>query len=134
MMRPLILAFLLLLAACVDSGDPADGGFINGVSGITTGTYDARIEEREEEVAAAKVRNAELTAELNRLRGDHASVKNQIVQRRSALAAKGIRLSPQSERQVQSALRANPERGDSLRKAIADARILSERLARMANS
>lgn len=133
MTRTLILfPAILALGACVDSTDPADGGFFNGVSGATTGTYDARIKEREAQVAAEKQRNAALTAELSRLRGEHASVKNQIVQRRAALANAGVRLSPASERQVQAALSANPQKVESLRKAIADARELSARLARMA--
>lgn len=128
----LLLAASLLLLACVDSTDPAEGGFFNGVSGIASGTYDARVEEREREVAAARAENARLTAELARLRGEHSRLKNRIVQQRAALAAKGIRLSPESERQVSAALRANPDRVESLRKAIADARALSERLARLA--
>lgn len=124
----------LLIAACVDSTDPADGGFVNGISGVASGTYDQRVREREAEVAAAQARNDALTAELARLRGDHAAAKNQIVQQRAALAEQGIRLSPASERQVQAALRSNPDRAETLRKAIAEARALSERLARLARS
>lgn len=133
MTRSLLLATVAVaLAACVDSTDPADGGFFNGISGVTSGEYDARVEEREKQVAEEKARNAALRAELSRLRGEHSAVKNEIVQRRAALASAGVRLSPASERQVQAALAADPQKVESLRKAIADARELSARLARMA--
>ena len=128
----LITTAALALGACVDSTDPADGGFFNGVSGVASGEYDARVEEREKQVAEEQARNSALRAELARLRGQHSSVKNEIVQRRAALATAGVRLSPASERQVQAALAANPQKVESLRKAIADARELSARLARMA--
>ena len=59
MTRSFLLFPLVALAACVDSTDPGDGGFINGVSGIATGTYEERIDEREEDVAIAQARNAE---------------------------------------------------------------------------
>ena len=87
--------------------------------------------EREAQVAEEQEKNAALTAELARLRGEHSSVKNQIIQRRAALASSGVRLSPASEREVQTALAANPQKVESLRKAIADARDLSAKLARL---
>lgn len=122
----------LVLAACVDSSDPSEGGFANGIAGITSGTYDARVEEREAEVEAEKQRNAALTAELASLRGEHNALKNRIIQQRTALANAGTRLSPDSERQIQRTLASNPDKVESLRKAIADARVLSERLAALA--
>jgi hypothetical protein len=44
-MRILKMAFLvpmLAVVACV-SEDPADGGFYNGVAGVSQGTYDKRV-------------------------------------------------------------------------------------------
>lgn len=121
----------LLLSACVSSQDPADGGFFNGVNGLAGGGYQARVDEREENLANAQARNAELTGQLAALRGQHSNLKSEIVQKRAALRAKGVKLTAASERDVQEVISANPQSAAALRRAIADARALSAELTRL---
>ena len=130
----LLIATLVTTAGCVTSEDPADGGFYNGIAGATDGTYDARVAEREKEVSDAETRNAELTNQLAALRAEHNSVKNELIQKRSKLRASGVKLSANSEKQIQAALQSSPQKVASLSKAIADARKLSEQLSALANS
>jgi hypothetical protein len=124
----------MLLTACQDSVDPAEGGFFNGIAGVAGGGYDARIAERAAEVGAAEVRNQDLTAQLAALRAEHSAIKNELIQKRAKLRAAGIRLSAGSERQIQAALAASPQKIASLRKAIADARVLSQQLTALVKS
>lgn len=121
----------LLLSACVSSQDPADGGFFNGVNGLAGGGYQARVDEREENLANAQARNAELTGQLAALRGQHSNLKSEIVQKRAALRTKGVKLTAASERDVQEVISANPQSAAALRRAIADARALSAELTRL---
>lgn len=139
-MRGAVSAILALsLAACAASDDPAEGGFANAVVGIAGGGYESRIETREAEVAASEVRGAELTAELARLRGEHESLKDRIIQQRADLRGEGVRLSPETEARVQQAILSDPTQADpsaraaALQRAIGDARQLSEQLAALSS-
>ncbi|PLS21982.1 hypothetical protein [Neptunicoccus cionae] len=125
-------AAALILAGCVTSEDPGDGGFFNGVAGASNGTYDRRVATRQAEVDRAQAENARLTAELARLRGEHSRAKSDLIAARSKAQAAGVKLSPTQEGQVAAALRSDPARVESLSKAIADARRLSETISRMA--
>jgi hypothetical protein len=129
----------LLLAACVQSDDPAEGGFYSGVAGIAGGGYDARVAEREAGVAASQARQAELSAELASLTGQHEALKDQIIAQRSQLRSQGVRLAPEAETRIQAVLLSDPaatdpaERREQLLRAISDARVLSEQLATLAS-
>ena len=127
------VAITLLLSACATSKDPADGGFFNGVSGLAGGGYQARVDEREANLANAEVRNAELTGQLAALRGQHSNLKTEIIQKRATLRAKGVKLTAASERDVQEVISANPQSATALRRAIADARALSAELTRLSS-
>lgn len=126
-------ALLTSLAACVTSEDPGDGGFFNGLAGATNGTYDARVAERETKVQTAQAENTRLTAQLAKLRGEHSSAKNALIQARARARAAGASLTPAQENQVAAALRSNPDRVESLSKAIADARRLTDSIAQLAS-
>ena len=136
-MRLLKALPLLVVMACVDSSDPADGGFFNGVAGVSNGTYDARINERETALAAAQNRNAALNAEIASLQGQLDAAKAQLARERSRLRAQGASLPTGTENKVNAALTRVPagstpeEQAASLRQAIADARELSEALSKM---
>ncbi len=121
----------LFLSACATSDDPADGGFFNGINGLAGGGYQARVDERQQALDKETARNAELRGELAALRGQHSDLKAQIIQKRAALRAKGIRLSAASEREVQKVISSNPQSAAALRRAIADARALSAELTRL---
>lgn len=128
--KPFII-MALLLSACVTSEDPADGGFFNGVNGLAGGGYQARVDEREENLANAQARNSQLTDQHAALRGQHSNLKSEIVQKRAALRAKGVKLTAASERDVQDVISDNPQSAAALRRAIADARALSAELTRL---
>lgn len=138
-MRLALPASALLLAACVQSDDPAQGGFASGIAGIAGGGYDARIAEREAGVAASQARSAELSAELATLTAEHEALKDRIIAQRAALRAQGVRLTPEAETRIQAVLTSEPSARDpaarsaALSRAIADARALSEQLAGLAS-
>jgi predicted nucleic acid-binding Zn-ribbon protein len=128
---------LLGLAACQTTTDPAEGGFISGVSGISSGAYQARIDEREAAVASEQARKAELEAELAGLQSQYSKTKLELVQLRSRIARQGKSVSPSLDRRVNAAIEAKPGGSDdaariaSLRKAIADAKALSDELGKL---
>lgn len=126
-----IIATVLILSACATSDDPADGGFFNGINGLAGGGYQARVDEQKQGLANDQTRNAELSGQLAALRGQHSSVKSEIIQKRAALRAKGVKLSAASEREVQQVISTNPQSAAALRRAIADARALSAELTRL---
>jgi hypothetical protein len=121
----------LLLSACVTSEDPADGGFFNGVNGLAGGGYQARVDEREENLGNAQARNSQLRGQHAALRGQHSNLKSEIIQKRAALRANGVKLTAASERDVQEVISDNPQSAAALRRAIADARALSAELTRL---
>lgn len=125
-------AVVLILAGCVTSQDPGDGGFFNGVAGASNGTYDRRVANRQAEVDSAQAENVRLTAELARLRGEHSRAKSALIAARAKAQTAGVRLSASQEGQVAAALRADPARVESLSKAIADARRLTDTIAGLA--
>jgi hypothetical protein len=127
-------AALACLAGCAPiSDDPAEGGFYSGVAGLAGGGYAARVDEREQAVAAAETEGAALSAELAALQGEHAALKSRVIQQRAALRAAGVRLTPETEGRIQAVVAARPaDRVADLERAIAEARTLSEQLAGLA--
>ncbi len=49
-----MLVSALLLSACQTTDDPRDGGLMGGVSGLSSGAYDRRIQEREDSLNRLK--------------------------------------------------------------------------------
>lgn len=125
----------LLLAACATSENPADGGFLSGVSGLSSGTYDARIEERTAAVETEQARQAALSAELAALEGELAAQQRRIVERRAQAAAAGTPIPADLDARVNATLAAAPggqtdaQRLQNYRRAVADARELANLLA-----
>jgi hypothetical protein len=123
-MRGATVLVCVALAGCATSGDPAEGGFINGVAGLAGGGYEARIADREQALAF----------ELAGLEREHAALGNQIIGQRAALRARGVGVPPWTEQAVLAAT-AEPRAADpaaraaSLRRAIADSRRLSVQLS-----
>jgi len=122
------------LAACTTSTDPADGGFFNGVSGIATGTYQDQIDATEAQVAASQARNANLAAQIRGSESELARLKVAIVNQRNALGSTDAATS----NRINAVLVSQPTgstdaaRLAALQKSIADARALSQDLAKLA--
>ena len=144
-----VLGFMLVGGAC-DSADPGKGGFFSGLSALSSGCYEQRIETREQAVEEREIRrdeleqdreilearSAEAEEELQSLRAEHMSLKREIVKLNSDLAARKVQLDSSTRARLQNALAAkeggagsDAERIASLRGAIQDARALVEQLS-----
>ena len=145
-----ILGVLLAGSAC-DGADPASGGFFTGLSALSGGCYEKRVDEREQGVGARQRTRDELESErrdleaqttvasieLERLRGEHMDLKRRIVRLNSDLAARRVQLDAGTKSSIQNALTGPGEgagsveadRIRSLRAAIEDARGLVEQLS-----
>jgi hypothetical protein len=82
---PLLVAITLGAAGCTPNTDPAAGGFINGIAGVTTGAYEERIAAGEASVAEAQARNDALRAEQSDLAGQIGATERQLASARLTL-------------------------------------------------
>lgn len=136
-----VLGSALLASACVTSDDPAEGGFFDGVDGLASGGYDARIDEREQAVEASASRNADLKAQQQALQAqirvsesELTKLKFTILQQKNAI----VNVDAQTKARVDAVLNANPTGSTAhaklaaLQKTISDAKALSADLARLA--
>jgi len=135
-MKPIIAAATLaLLAGCQTSSDPAAGGFFNGVAGVSSGSYQARVDALEGQVATEQERQAALQAELAGLRSEHGQLKLALAQQRSRLSGSGVAVPAELDAKVNAAIRTTPsgtseaDQVAALRLAIQQARALSEDLS-----
>lgn len=141
MRAPVFLAVVALAGCGAPSDDPAEGGFFNGVRGITSGTYDARVAEREQAVSTAEARNEALSAQQGDLAARIAATKSSLAQARfTLLQQRDARpnMSPGMRSRVDAALSAQPggateaEQLANLQRILAETRALSSDLARLA--
>lgn len=140
MRNPIILLLTTTALLGCDSEDPADGGFFNGISGVASGTYQERVDDRQAAVDQAQDRNAALSAEQARLasqigsaRSELSRLKLQIVQQRQQAGG----LSSGLNSRVETVLNTPTSgRGDaahlaSLQQTIANARALTAELSKL---
>jgi len=147
---PLITA-LALVAGCSTSDDPAAGGFFNGVSGLASGGYQDRVDERQADVDAEQARAASLAgqqssvaaqtasvgAQIDALRDELTRLRIQIANQQAELRSAGVAIPASLNTQINATINASPsgandaERLANLQRAIADARALSAELARL---
>ncbi|MEX0327770.1 MAG: hypothetical protein AB3N07_03520 [Ruegeria sp.] len=132
-MKRLAVFPCLALAACQTTTDPAEGGFFAGVSGITTGAYDARVEAAEGDVAAAQARNDALASQLRASESELAQLKLTILQQRDAIGTTDPATADRIDRVLNSSPQgATPEaRLEALQRSISEARALSADLAKL---
>lgn len=137
-MRLQIVLLALPLAACVESGDPAEGGFLRGVSGIASGGYDERVAEREAEVSEAEARNTALRGEQRSLAARIAATEGALTDARFRLLRQrdaARNLDPGTRARVNAALVAEPGGGSDearladLQRLLSETRALSAELA-----
>ena len=121
------------LAACTTSVDPAEGGFFNGVSGIASGSYQNQIDADEAQVEASRERNANLAAQIQSAESELARLKVTIVNQRNALGNTDAATSNRINAVLVSKPTGNTDsaRLAALQQSIADARALSQDLAKL---
>lgn len=87
MQQTLVILSALLLAGCVTTEDPHEGGFFGGVHGITSGAYERRAQEREENLAKMRAMQKELEAETAALDAEKQQRQQVLEREKRALAA-----------------------------------------------
>lgn len=130
------------LPGCMaDSEDPAEGGFFNGVRGIASGGYEARVAEREQAVEAAQTRNQALGAEESDLAAQIEATKRSLAQARFTLLQQrdaNPNLDRGTRARVDAVLNAQPkgatdaEQLEALRRILAETNALSRDLSQLA--
>ena len=129
---PILPAAMLL--ACSENPDPAQGGFFDGVQGITTGSYDQRIESREADVASAQARNEALAAQISTAEAELSKAKFELLRQKQKTA----NLDSTTAARVDKVLNTSPRGSDAqtlaeLESTIKAARDLSAELARLSS-
>ncbi len=147
-----ILIAALAVSACETTGDPADGGFLAGVSGLLGGGYQERIYAEEaalqqEQAAAAALQaqqqqtaaqTSSIAAQITRLRAQHTQLRLSISAKAAELRSAGVVLTSGMTARVSTVVNLTPYGGNdaarlaALQTAIADARALAADLARLA--
>ena len=148
-----IIGLVLAGGAC-DGADPARGGFFSGLSGLSGGCYEERIDTREQAVREREQRRDAIEVErrdvdaqsaaasivLGRLKDEHLELKRRIVKLTSDLSARRVELDGPTMSSMNRVLTSDPDRGgasvaadtariESLRAAIEDARALVDKLS-----
>lgn len=81
-----ILLSALALASCAANGDPAKGGFLSGVANLADGTYEKRIDDKQQALDAERTAQARQSADLAKAQTESADVRarRQAAERRYA--------------------------------------------------
>ncbi|MEM6637462.1 MAG: hypothetical protein AAF667_16405 [Pseudomonadota bacterium] len=129
------------VTGCSYDSDPASGGFLAGVQGISSGGYQAQTDALEQDVAVATARNQELEAQKAALAAQIAQAQSDWSTAKGALAsqrASTSNLDAATAARVDATLALTPSGSTdeellaSLQSAISNARSLSEELANLA--
>lgn len=81
-----VVGLVLLASGCAVSDNPREGGFFGGVAGLSSGTYDQRLDEREKNLQQLRAIQADLGVERASLETEKRSLAAQVAQERSQLA------------------------------------------------
>lgn len=81
-----VLLCVLLLAGCGASQDPREGGLFGGISGLGSGAYEERVEEREQRLTRLQQIHKDLDAESRELDIQKTDLREQIEFERAHLA------------------------------------------------
>ena len=133
-MKKLLLTAItaLPLIGCTENPDPSQGGFFEGVQGISSGSYDDRIQSREAEVASAQARNEALAGQISAAERELSRAKFELLRQKQQATG----LDAATTARVDEVLNANPGGSDAaalaeLESTIKAARDLSAELARL---
>lgn len=63
----LVLGSACLVSACATTDDPREGGFVSGVQGLSSGTYERRVRDREDNLARLRAVQDDLKQETTGL-------------------------------------------------------------------
>jgi chromosome segregation ATPase len=79
-------AVVVLLSACATTDDPRDGGFISGVQGLSSGAYEQRVREREDNLEKLRAMQQDLEQEGAALEADKRAREQVLARERQKLA------------------------------------------------
>lgn len=79
-------ALAVWLSGCASSGDPREGGLLGGMQGLSSGSYDQRIREREARLAALQETQGALVEERESLDRSRADAEQQLAMETRRLA------------------------------------------------
>ncbi|MBJ7416066.1 MAG: hypothetical protein JHC88_11565, partial [Niveispirillum sp.] len=85
-------AVSLVLTACQTTSDPSKGGFLSGLQGVTSGTYDQRLEQKQTQFENAQDQNVQRQREAERLASQQAAVAQQRTEAEKKLVTLGAEL------------------------------------------
>ena len=71
------LLLTLIVSGCATNPDPGKGGFIDGVVGMSSGGYQGRIDERQQNLSAVQSANARMEEQNRALKRDLAATKEE---------------------------------------------------------
>ncbi|MGB5158071.1 MAG: hypothetical protein WBN77_11640 [Desulfobacterales bacterium] len=88
MLWRLIITILVAIAlpSCATSNDPRQGGFFGGIAGLSSGTYDARVQQRQEELNRQRNTNQDLKEESRTLESKAQERESELNTERQRLA------------------------------------------------
>jgi len=76
-----------LLSGCASSDDPREGGLFGGIEGLSSGSYDERVREREERLAALRDTQSELVEDRETLDRSRAEAERELAMESERLSA-----------------------------------------------
>lgn len=80
------IILICMLTSCAVSTDPRQGGFIGGLSGISSGAYENRVQQRNADLASKKNLNSNLQQESQGLKNEVQSQKQILASDQQQLA------------------------------------------------
>jgi hypothetical protein len=125
-------AAALSLLGCAENPDPSEGGFFTGVQGLSSGSYDERIESREADVASAQARNEALAGQISAAERELSKAKFELLRQKQQATG----MDAATAARIDKVLNTTPGGNDAaalaeLESTIKAARDLSAELARL---
>ena len=76
--RNFALLLATLVMGCATSSDPSEGGFFNGVGGLSSGAYEQRVARQGAQLGTLQTQTAQLQARATELQGEQAQISQAI--------------------------------------------------------